>query len=157
MTGYALGEGYQNYPGIGWTTLVRIPVEKAFSPVKELQKSILIIGILASLIFALFGWLVAGYITKPLQDISHSANRLRAGEKVEIPYFKGIKDLEILSLSLRELMDSLFRAVSDLGKMENLAHHDTLTGLLNRIGLEDFIEKARDDPHKSARLLPSCI
>ncbi|MEH7299404.1 diguanylate cyclase domain-containing protein [Neobacillus drentensis] len=142
LTGYALGDGYQNYPGLGWSILVRIPEEKAFAPVDELQKTIFITGILLALIFAILGWFIAGYITKPLQQITNSANRLRAGEKVEIPHYRGIKDIEILSLSLRELVDSLVRTVSDLGKMENLAHHDKLTGLMNRIALDSYFPKA---------------
>ncbi|WP_413305669.1 diguanylate cyclase [Bacillus sp. 1P10SD] len=142
LTGYALGDGYQNYPGLGWSILVRVPEETAFAPVAELQKTIFITGILLALIFAILGWFIAGYITKPLQQITDSANRLRAGEKVEIPHYRGIKDIEILSVSLRELVDSLVRTVSDLGKMENLAHHDKLTGLMNRIAFDSYIKNA---------------
>ncbi|MDP4083123.1 MAG: diguanylate cyclase [Bacillota bacterium] len=142
MTGYAYGNGYLDYPGLSWATLVRIPEETALSPVKALQRSILITGVISALIFAVIGWFVAGFITNPLQQISNTANRLLAGEKVEIPFYKGIKDIEILSLSLRELVDSLVRTVSDLGKMENLAHHDTLTGLLNRIALDEYLERS---------------
>ncbi|MEH7157545.1 sensor domain-containing diguanylate cyclase [Neobacillus drentensis] len=142
LTGYALGDGYQSYPGLGWSILVRIPEKTAFAPVEELQKSILNIGLILSLVFAFVGWFIAGYITKPLQSITNSANLLRAGEKVEIPYYRGIKDIEILSLSLRELVDSLVQSVSDLGKMESLAHHDKLTGLMNRIALDPYLEKA---------------
>lgn len=142
LTGYALGDGYQSYPGLGWSILVRIPEKTAFAPVDELQKSILNIGLILSLVFAFVGWFIAGYITKPLQSITNSANLLRAGEKVEIPYYRGIKDIEILSLSLRELVDSLVQSVSDLGKMESLAHHDKLTGLMNRIALDPYLEKA---------------
>ncbi|MEH7094928.1 diguanylate cyclase domain-containing protein [Neobacillus vireti] len=142
LTGYAFGDGYQNYPGLGWSILVRVPEKTAFAPVHDLQKSILLIGVVLSIIFALLGWFASALITKPLQQISHSANRLRAGEKVEIPHYKGIKDIEMLSLSLRDLVESLVRTVSDLGKMENLAHHDTLTGLMNRIALDQFLEGA---------------
>ncbi|WP_255298341.1 diguanylate cyclase domain-containing protein [Brevibacillus dissolubilis] len=142
LTGYALGDGYQNYSGLGWSVLVRIPEETAYAPVRELQNMLLLIGVISSVVFALIGWLIAGFITKPLQHISHTANRLRAGERVEIPYYSGIKDIEILSLSLRELVDSLVRTVSDLGRMENLAHTDNLTGLMNRIALDPFLETA---------------
>ena len=142
LTGYAFGDGYQNYSGLGWSILIRVPEDTAFAPVHELQKSILIIGVILSIVFALFGWFASALITKPLQQISHSANRLRAGEQVEIPYYKGIKDIEILSLSLRDLVDSLVRTVSDLGKMEDLAHHDTLTGLMNRIALDHYLVRA---------------
>ncbi|WP_442596489.1 sensor domain-containing diguanylate cyclase [Neobacillus sp. D3-1R] len=144
LTGYAFGKGYQDYPGLGWTTLVRVPVEKAFVPVKELQKSIFIIGVTSSVIFAIIGWFLAGFITNPLRDITHSANLLRAGRKVEIPSYKGIKDIEILSASLRELVDSLVKTTSDLDKMETIAHHDKLTGLRNRMALDHFFEETME-------------
>jgi hypothetical protein len=38
LTGYSLGDGYLNYKGLGWVTIVRIPAEKAFSPVRDLPK-----------------------------------------------------------------------------------------------------------------------
>ncbi|MEH7418689.1 diguanylate cyclase [Neobacillus drentensis] len=153
LTGYAFGDGYQNYSGLGWSILVRVPEKTAFAPVHELQKSILQIGVILSIIFALLGWFASALITKPLQQISYSANRLRAGEKVEIPYYKGIKDIEILSLSLRDLVDSLVRTVSDLGKMETLAHHDKLTGLMNRIALDPYLEKAAETARQSGNQL----
>ncbi|WP_307283893.1 diguanylate cyclase domain-containing protein [Bacillus sp. SORGH_AS_0510] len=142
LTGYALGDGYQDYPGLGWSVLVRIPEDTAFATVSDLKKTILKTGALLALVFAILGWFIARYITKPLQRITNAANRLRAGEKVEIPSYRGIKEIEILSLSLRELLDSLVRTVSDLGKMETLAHHDKLTGLMNRIAFDSYIKTA---------------
>jgi diguanylate cyclase (GGDEF)-like protein len=144
LTGYALGNGYQDYPGLGWSVLVRIPEETAFATVDDLQKTTLKTGALLALVFAILGWFIARYITRPLQRITNAANRLRAGEKVEIPSYRGIKEIEILSLSLRELVDSLVRTVSDLGKMESLAHHDKLTGLMNRIAFDSYIKTALD-------------
>lgn len=142
LTGYAIGDGYQDYPGLGWSVLVRIPEETAFATVDDLQKTILKTGVLLALVFAILGWFIARYITRPLQRITNAANRLRVGEKVEIPSYRGIKEIEILSLSLRDLVDSLVRTVSDLGKMESLAHHDKLTGLMNRIAFDSYIQTA---------------
>ncbi len=145
VTGYSLGDGYLNYKGLGWVTIVRIPVETAFTPVKDLQLFIVKIGVVSSLIFAMIGWFLTGFVTKPLQQISQSANLIRSGRQAHIPSFKGIKDIEILSSSLKDLVDSLVKTVSELGKMEELANRDKLTGLENRTALEAYTKVITDE------------
>ncbi|ANE45673.1 diguanylate cyclase [Paenibacillus swuensis] len=142
LTGYAYGKGYLNYPGLGWTILVRQPMETAFFPVNQLQRFIVIVGVLGTLLFGLIGWIAASWIARPLKRIADAADDLRSGKRVEIPVHTGIKDIEILSLSLRKLVHNLTETESALGQMENLAHHDRLTGLPNRAGLELFLEGA---------------
>ncbi|GGF92662.1 diguanylate cyclase domain-containing protein [Paenibacillus abyssi] len=139
LTGYAYGKGYADYPGLGWTVLVREPTATAFSSSVELRQYILCLGIVSSLIFAFLGWLLAGKIAKPLHQFAITADRLRNGEKVEVPYFKGIKDIEVLSTSLRDLLATLIKTETRLGRMEDLAHHDKLTGLSNRTALDHFL------------------
>ncbi|WNB93854.1 diguanylate cyclase domain-containing protein [Bacillus sp. NEB1478] len=141
LTGYAYGKGYKNYKGLGWTVIVRQPEEVAFSSVNHLKQFIFIIGTLFSILMAVLGWFLAGMISKPLLKIAQAANKLRHGENVEIPYIRGIKDIEILSLSLRELVASLVKTESELGKMENIAMHDALTGLPNRLSLYAYLEE----------------
>ncbi|KUP07384.1 diguanylate cyclase [Bacillus coahuilensis m2-6] len=141
VTGYAYGQGYQNYEGLGWTVLVRIPKEIAYQPLEDLQQSILLIGLGFAVLFSFLGWYLSGFFTKPLRRITISANQLMLGQNVEIPEYKGIKDIEILSTTLRDLVSSLVKSVKDLNDMESLAHHDKLTGLYNRIYLDTYIEK----------------
>jgi len=149
LSGYGIGNGYQDYKGLGWTVIVRIPEEEAFSPVENLKDSIMAIGTIAAIFFAILGWLLAGFISKPLQEISTAAYRLRLGHNVKIPYYTRIEDLELLSSSLRELVKSLLISESNLGKMESLAHHDLLTGLGNRVALDHFLkENASIESHK---------
>jgi hypothetical protein len=99
LSGYANGNGHYDYQGLGWTVVVRIPEEKAFAPVQDLKHKIMLLGVLASIFFAVIGWLLAGFISKPLQNISLSAHRLRNGEDVSIPNYKGIEDLELRILN----------------------------------------------------------
>lgn len=135
LTGFAFEKGYLNYPGLGWSVIVRQPSSVAFKPAADLQHYIMLAGAILALIFAVIGWFMASKISNPLKNISQAANRLKNGEKVAIPSFSGIKDLEILSLSLRELVSSLDHTETRLGKMEDIAYHDALTGLPNRISL----------------------
>ncbi|GAK42745.1 diguanylate cyclase [Paenibacillus sp. TCA20] len=48
--------------------------------------------------------------------------------------------MQILSLSLRSLVDTLVRTETALGDMKNQAHRDQLTGLPNRAALEIYLE-----------------
>lgn len=91
-----------------------------------------------------YGWITAGLIAKPLQKIVLTANKLRLGDKVEIPEYNRIRDIEILSVSLRSLLSSLINIENALGEMEEVAHHDQLTGLPNRAALRMYLEKNKN-------------
>lgn len=153
LTGYAFSKGYQNYKGLGWTVLVRQPKEVAFAPVKQLQNYILILGGVTSVLFAVIGWFTAGRVAAPLRQIAVAADNLSSGEKVEIPEYKGITEIEMLSSSLRDLISSLTQTETALGKMEILAHHDRLTGLPNRIALDIHMQKSMKRAQRSGKTL----
>ncbi|PSL40770.1 diguanylate cyclase (GGDEF)-like protein [Planomicrobium soli] len=142
LTGYVVEEGYQEYPGLGWTILVRQPVEVAYAPIKELMGFILISGILLIFVFAGLGWILADRVARPLKRITAVADRLRAGKTVEIPSYKGILEIEILTDSLRKLVSNLTQTETALERMENVAYHDALTGLPNRNALDQFVDAA---------------
>ncbi len=153
VTGYQSGNGYLDYEGLGWTVLVRQPEDVAFQAVHELRQTIMWIGASIAGIFAVIGWFLAGIISKPLQKISTASNQLREGEDVSIPQFKGIKEIHILSTSLRDLITSLLHTEQKLGKMEELAHYDKLTGLPNRIALELYLPQATEKAMKEEKNL----
>lgn len=143
LTGYSSENGYKNYKGLGWTILVRQPLNIAYEPVEELRDFIIIIGVVLAIIFAFIGWIIAGVIAKPLKKIVLSADKLRLGQQVEIPEYHGIKDIELLSVSLRSLIGSLINTENALGEMEGIAHRDQLTGLSNREALIRYLEKIK--------------
>ncbi|PLT33125.1 diguanylate cyclase domain-containing protein [Bacillus sp. V5-8f] len=143
LTGYVRADGYKNYKGLGWTVLVRQPVEVAYAPVKEeLKHYYVITGMVFVILFALGGWLIAAQITQPLKRITKVADRLSEGDTVEIPPYKGINEIESLSNSLRNLITNLTKTETALEKMEIVAHHDHLTGLPNRKALDIYLESA---------------
>lgn len=153
LTGLTLSQGYQDYPGLGWTVVARQSLEQAYAPAHELRTNILFIGGGLALIFAFLGWLISGYFTRPLQDIASAADRLSAGEATEIPELQGSREVRQLSHSIRHLVESLTQQQTALGVMESLAHHDALTGLPNRIALEKFLPLAQ----QRSRLLQGCL
>ncbi|TDL80717.1 diguanylate cyclase domain-containing protein [Peribacillus frigoritolerans] len=102
----------------------------------------MLLGITSAFIFAVIGWFAAGRIAEPLGSISAAAHSLKKGKNVRIPDYKGIKDIEVLSDSLRDLIADLQKTEDELGRMEDLAYFDGLTGLPNRFSLYLNMEKA---------------
>ncbi|CAM4003975.1 diguanylate cyclase domain-containing protein [Saccharibacillus endophyticus] len=141
LTGYASGDGYLDYPGLGWTVLVRQPESVAFAPVNKIQQDIIIAAVLASVLFAGIGLLTAEFISRPIRKLTRAADRIRQGGAPEIPETRGFNDILSLSRALRSLLDSLLRTENALGHMENAALRDQLTELPNRMALERYLEQ----------------
>lgn len=142
LSGYAYGDGYMDYPGLGWTVIVRQPTKVAFASVYELEQFIVLVGMAAAVLFGILGWFLAGWIVRPLNKITQTADLLCSGEDVEIPVFERIKDVAMLSASLRNLVNNLTQTENALGYMSDMALHDRLTGLPNRVALDEFLLRA---------------
>lgn len=142
LTGYAHGDGYMDYPGLGWSVIIRQPAEIAFASVHRLQNYIALSGLAVAVLFGIAGWFIAGWIARPLQLIAEKADLLSTGKEAEIPKFNRIKDLSILSVSLRNLVQNLSQTETELSYMSDIARHDALTGLPNRMALDDYLAHA---------------
>lgn len=148
LTGYAYGDGYLDYPGLGWTVIVRQPESTALASVSELMHFNIWITVVAAVVFALIGWWLAQRISLPIRELTHTADRLACGEEVDIPSRKSFSDIEMLSSSLQTMVTSLSQKEVELGNMQSLAHYDHLTGLPNRNALETYLEDAFEDPEQ---------
>ncbi|MFD1774987.1 sensor domain-containing diguanylate cyclase [Paenibacillus rhizophilus] len=141
LTGYAHGDGYMDYPGLGWSVIIRQPTDIAFDSVHRLQNYIAISGLAVAVLFGIAGWFLAGWIVRPLQLIAESADLLSTGKEAEIPKFNRITDLSILSASLRNLVNNLSQTETEF-YISDMARHDALTGLPNRMALDDYLAHA---------------
>lgn len=151
LTAVAFADGHGDYPGLGWTVVARQRLAVADQPADEVRRYILVAGSLLALVFAIAGWLLSGYLTAPLKRIARAADRLSAGEEAQIPVLKGVREIEMLSASIRHLVDTLGHQETRLGEMSELAHTDRLTGLANRAALEQYMR--RHDPDTPLALL----
>lgn len=108
LVGYARGHGHADYPGLGWTVLVRQKVDDAYAPVRRLREYGLAAGVLLAALCSLAGVFVARRITRPLDELAWSAQRIREGEPVAItPGRGGYEEIEALSGTLSVLVADL--------------------------------------------------
>ncbi len=118
LVGYARGQGYAQYPGLGWTVLVRQDVADAYAPVRRLREYGLSAGVLLAALFSLAGVLVARRITRPLGELAESARRIRAGEPVKLGTESGrYVEVQALSGTLEVLVADLVRQGTELKEL----------------------------------------
>jgi PAS domain S-box-containing protein len=118
LVGYARGQGYGAYPGLGWTVLVRQEVVDAYGPVRRLREYGLIAGVLLAALFSLAGVLVARRITRPLGELAASARRIRAGEPVKLGVEHGrYVEVQALSGTLDALVADLVQQRGELKEL----------------------------------------
>lgn len=108
LVGYSQSQGHRSYPGLGWTVLVRQPLDVAYRPVEALQKKILWSGLGAAVLVSLLVWALSRSITRPLQTITRYADELQAGNAHDIPPIRSrLIEVQILQRALNALLARL--------------------------------------------------
>jgi methyl-accepting chemotaxis protein len=85
-TGFARSTGAYDDPGLGWSTLVRIPVEEAFAMWDSLMSVLLISLAVAIAVTLLAGVIIGSLAAKPIAAMTDAMKGLAGGDKsVEVP------------------------------------------------------------------------
>lgn len=143
LTGYASADGYLDYPGLGWTVLARQPLEVAMSPLQDQTRETVILGVAMAVVFSVAGWLLAARVSRPLHLIAAAADSIRSGDpSAQLPRLSGSAEIQSLSTSLRDLVDSLTDRDAAVSRLEDIAYRDRLTSLPNRRYLDQYIDAA---------------
>jgi PAS domain S-box-containing protein len=110
LVGYSQTRGYADYPGLGWVVLLRQDADNAYAPVRKLSQYALWTGVSLAVLFSLAGGLVANWITQPIKQLQHDADRIRQGEAAAItPAGRSYDEVQSLSGALNTLLDDLLR------------------------------------------------
>jgi PAS domain S-box-containing protein len=99
-----------------WTLVRRQEVSKALAPVVRSRDRVLGGALLMSMLFVAVSWLIAGRIAHPLRELARTAQRLRAGERVEFPPENddAPTELRTLTSALRDMEDTRQAQLSQL-------------------------------------------
>lgn len=115
LVGYARSKGFDSYPGLGWTVLVRQAVDDAYAPALRLRERALWSGIALAALFSVVGVLVARYITRPLGQLVSEAGRIRRGAPVQLDSANSTYvEVERLSETLNALVGDLVRGRAEM-------------------------------------------
>ena len=79
--GYAHSRGAYDYPGLGWSTLVRIPVEEAFALWDTLFMTFLIALAIGAAIIVICGLGIGAFFAKPIRALTEIMTALAGGDK----------------------------------------------------------------------------
>lgn len=86
VAGYHRSVGAYDYPGLGWSALVRVPVDEGFAANNMVQKIMLIAIAVSTVVIMVLGWFIGGAFAGPLQKMSNTMDSLADGKlDVEIP------------------------------------------------------------------------
>ncbi len=108
LTGYRPTRGYRDFPGLGWTVLVRQDAQTAFASVAELRRQILLWGLVVATIAAGIGWFAAGLLARPLRRLAIAAAALGRGEPAVVPA-SAVREAQAISHALKAAADALRR------------------------------------------------
>ncbi|AWN48496.1 histidine kinase [Methylobacterium terrae] len=106
LTGYRQARGYRDFPGLGWTVLVRQDADTAFASVTDLRRQILLWGLVVATVAAGIGWFAAGLLARPLRRLAVAAAALGRGEPVAVPA-SAVREAQAISHALRVASSAL--------------------------------------------------
>lgn len=133
--------------------ILQVPLNQVLQPFAGLNKQLLSLTLLFSLVAAGFAWLLARSVTRPVRTLAHSAKQMGAGfYDTPVP----IKSNDEFGELARAFL-AMQRAISDREqKIIHQAEHDSLTSLANRSRvfpeLENAIRRSRES-HRSFALI----
>lgn len=108
LVGYSQSQGFDTYPGLGWTVLVRQDLEQAHLPVRQLKRKIFWTGLIGAVLASTLLWAIARRVTGPLRTITRHADALRLGRAQHIPAIGSrLTEVGILERALNALLDDL--------------------------------------------------
>ena len=139
--------GHQDYPGLGWSVLVRQPAAQALQRAVTLERRIWAVGAAGAVLFGVLGWWLAGGLTAALRAAARQARGLLDDPADPSPLPTG-DEVALLTGSLQRLQQRaavLHDSNAELQDFSRNVSHD-LRGPIGSIGL--LLRQVLDNPNE---------
>ncbi|WP_079434258.1 GGDEF domain-containing protein [Zoogloea sp. LCSB751] len=122
-------------PSTGWFVVARLPTAEAFAPVRRAQDNVIRHSFTAMGVVLLVAGVFVRLTLRPLHRAATLAERMTQDE-IPLKPLPVVRDDEVghLTKAFNRLLDKL---ASSQAELQRMAHHDGLTGLPNRMLLDD--------------------
>ncbi|WP_051294169.1 ATP-binding protein [Pseudoduganella violaceinigra] len=117
LVGYARTRGYDGYPGLGWTVVLRQDAAALLAPVRRLQAAVALGGLVLAVLFAGLGWLAARRLARPVLGAAQALRAVEQGAARDMPPLPGaFGELESLRLACNAVLGQLYGQLRQLGR-----------------------------------------
>ncbi|MEX2044397.1 MAG: cache domain-containing protein [Opitutus sp.] len=108
LIGYMRSHGFGDYPGLGWLTTVRQPIERALAPARDFQLIIARWGFAFSLLFFLLGWVLGANLARRIRAVTAAARRIHSGDILSMmPRQRGQLEVDEMCGAVADLVENL--------------------------------------------------
>ena len=109
-SGYAHSQGTGDFPGLGWSVLVRAPTAEAFAQWNQIALLVAIAILLSAIATIVLGWLIGRAGAKPITAMTDAMGALAAGDKsVAIPATERSDELGAMAKAVQVFKDNAIR------------------------------------------------
>jgi diguanylate cyclase (GGDEF)-like protein len=138
----------RNMKTTGWFVLAGLPTAEAFAPIAALRRQVYVAALLMTVILVLVLRYVLVRQWAPIDKAGARIRRMTEGKEPFAPIpIERRDEIGTLIDDFNQLI--VWRKVTE-HQMEHLAHHDALTGLPNRLLVQDRFDQARANADRAA-------
>jgi diguanylate cyclase (GGDEF)-like protein len=138
----------RNMKTTGWLVLAGVPTVEAFAPIATLTRQVYFAALLLTVIMVLVLRYFLVRQWAPIEQAGVRIRRMTEGQEPFAPIPVERKDeIGTLINDVNQLI--VWRKVAE-HQLEHLAHHDALTGLPNRVLVQDRFDRARANADRAA-------
>ncbi len=156
-TGYAVIDGLQDFKGLDWMVLVHQTRSDLLTPVRDVQRSMAISGVICGLLFIAIGYVVARSASLPIKQLSETmAGARNIRDLANLPDERSYAELSEFASTLREMAERLVEGERELRvhrslrelqqatirELETTSNTDALTGIPNRRAFDHLLNSA---------------
>ena len=163
ISGFHHSDGVYDYPGLGWSALVRVSVEDGFATINMVQMAMLIAIAASAGLIVIVGWLIGGSASRPLQLMAETMNDLANGTlDVEVPSQNRTDELGYMAKAVQVFKENAIHT-KEMEAEQEAAKERTAkekTDLMNKMandfeqnvgGVVDQVSSAAQEMNTSAR------